>query len=669
LAKSVRIVELLARRSTERGARVLDGHTVTGIRLDAGRVAAVQTDRGDVPADVVVCAAGIWGPLVGAMVGQPIPLLPLEHQYARTGPLPQLAAIAAPPEQENGRPILRDQDRDMYYREHVDRIGLGGYGHEPIPLDPSALLHPRESASPAMRPFTPDHFTDTWASALELMPALTDSAPEDAFNGVFSFTPDGFPLLGESRDVPGFWVAEAVWITHSAGVTRAMAEWLVEGSPRVDIHEMDLARFEPHQTTRAYVEARGRQNYIEVYDIIHPLQPMEQPRPLRTSPFYPRQVELGARFHEGSGWERPHWYEANATLPGVADVPSRGEWASRFWSPIAGAEARATREGVGLYDLTPLTRIAVTGPGAAAFLQRMTTNDIDRSPGTVVYTLMLDERGGIRSDLTVARLATDRFQIGANGRLDVDWLLRHAPTDGSVRVEEVTAGTCCLGLWGPRARDLLSRVTSTDLSNDAFRYFRARQLVVGHVPVTALRVSYVGELGWELYTTADMGLALWDTVWRAGEDLGVAAAGRSAFASLRLEKGYRLWGVDMTTDNDPWEAGLGWVVKPAKGDFIGRGALEDRGEDTVRRRLVPLVLDDSGQVLMGREPVWLEGRPAGCVTSAAFGYTIGRSIAYAWLPADAAPGTRVEVETFGECVGATVEREPLFDPEGARLRA
>jgi glycine cleavage system aminomethyltransferase T len=299
----------------------------------------------------------------------------------------------------------------------------------------------------------------------------------------------------------------------------------------------------------------------------------------------------------------------------------------------------------------------------------MTTNDVDRSPGTVVYTLMLDARGGIRSDLTVARIADDRFQIGANGRLDVDWLLRHAPSDGSVRVEEVTAGTCCLGVWGPGARDLLSRVTSADLSNDAFRYFRARQLVVGHVPVTALRVSYVGELGWELYATADMGLALWDTVWRAGQDLGVVAAGRSAFASLRLEKGYRLWGVDMTTDDDPWEAGLGWVVKPAKGDFIGRKALEGRGEATSRRRLVPLVLDDPGQVLMGREPVWLEGEPAGYVTSAAFGYTVGRSIAYAWLPAGAAPRTRVEVETFGECVGATVEREPLFDPEGTRLRA
>jgi glycine cleavage system aminomethyltransferase T len=432
---------------------------------------------------------------------------------------------------------------------------------------------------------------------------------------------------------------------------------------------MDLARFEPHHTGPAYVEARGRQNYIEVYDIIHPLQPMEQPRPLRTSPFHPRQVELGARFLEGGGWERPHWYEANAGLPGVADTPGRGPWASRYWSPIAGAEALATRAGVALYDLTPLTRIAVTGPGAAAFLQRMTTNDVDRPAGTVVYTLMLDERGGIRSDLTVARLAPDRFQLGANGRLDLDWLLRHAPTDGSVHIDEVTAGTCCLGVWGPRARDLLARVTRADLTNDAFRYFRARQITVGHVPVTALRVSYVGELGWELYTTADHGLALWDTVWAAGEDLGVIAAGRSAFASLRLEKGYRLWGVDMTTDDDPWEAGLGWVVKPGAGDFIGRAALEGRGDATARRRLVPLVLDDAATVVMGREPVWLDGRPAGYVTSAAFGPTIGRSIAYAWLPPGVGPGTRVEVETFGECVGARVESEPLFDPDGTRLRA
>ncbi len=668
LAKALRIVELMARRSTERGVRFLGEHTVTGIRTQDGHVAAVVTDRGEIAADVVVCAAGLWGPLIGAMVGQPVPLLPLAHQYVRTSPIPALAAIAADPALEDLRPILRDQDRDLYFREHADRMGIGSYAHEPFPIDPASLARPAPGRHPASLPFTPEHFAPSFADAAELFPSLRGATVAEGLNGVFSFTPDGFPLLGESREVRGFWVAEAVWVTHSAGVARAAAEILVTGHATLDVHELDLHRFEPHQVAPAFVEARGRQNFIEVYDVLHPLQPMERPRPLRTSPFYLRQLALGGYFLEGGGWERPHWYGANAHLLARYPVPGRGEWASRFWSPIAGAEARATRDGVALYDLTPLTRIEIAGPGAAAYLQRMTTNDVDRPVGTVVYTLMLDERGGILSDLTVARLANDRFQVGANGPIDLDRFLRHAPADGSVTVRETTAGTCCIGIWGPAAREVVSRLTDADLTNASFRYFRAKQLTLGHVPVTALRVSYVGELGWELYTTADHGLALWDLLMAAGHDLGIVPAGRSAFASLRLEKGYRLWGTDMTAEDDPWEAGLGWVVKMDKGDFVGRAALVGRGDATVRRRLLPLVMDRPEQVVLGKEPVFRDGRPVGYVTSAAMGYTLGSPIAYAWLPPDAQVGTRVEVEHLGERFGATVSAEPLVDPKGERLR-
>ena len=272
------------------------------------------------------------------------------------------------------------------------------------------------------------------------------------------------------------------------------------------------------------------------------------------------------------------------------------------------------------------------------------------------------------SDLTVARLAEDRFQVGANGPLDVDRLGHHAPRDGSVTVREITAGTCCVGIWGPRARDVLARLTREDLTNASFRYFRAKRLTLDHIPVTALRVSYVGELGWELYTTSDHGLALWDRLMRAGEPDGIVAAGRAAFASLRLEKGYRLWGVDMSAEDDPWEAGLGWVVKRDKGDFVGRAALEGRSDATARRRLLPLVMDDPTHVVLGKEPVFVAGRPAGYVTSAAMGHTIGRPIAYAWLPPATAIGTRVEVEHRGERYPATVSAEPLVDPKGERLR-
>ena len=673
LAKAVRAAEVMARRAVEGGARVIGECTVTGIRTDDGRVRAVITDQGEVPADIVVSCAGIWGTRIGAMVGMATPIQPLAHLYARTGPVPALAAIAAPAELEDERPILRHQDRDLYFREHVDRMGIGAYGHRPLPVDASTLLSPAEApVMPSVLGFTPDDFEQSWTWAQELMPALRHTTIEEGIDGVFSFTPDGFPLVGESRDVAGFWVAEAVWVTHSAGVARATAEWLVDGAPSLDVHECDVNRFEAHQLAPQYVRDRGIQNFIEVYDVIHPLQPMDAPRPLRTSPFHEREHGLGASFLEGSGWERPQWYDANAGLLEQYGerIPDRSAWAARYWSPVAGAEALATRDAVALYDMTSLKRIEVRGPGALAFLQRLTTNNLDRRVGSVVYTLLLEEHGGIRSDLTIARLEPDLFQVGANGELDLDWFERHAPTDGSVEIRDVTAGTCCIGLWGPRARQVLAPLTSDDISNEGFGYFRAKRFHVGHVPVTALRLSYVGELGWELYATADMGRKLWDTLWEAGREHGLIAAGRSAFGSLRLEKGYRSWGTDMTTEHDPFEAGLGFAVRMDKGEFVGRRALEGRSEANAARRLVPLTLDDREAVVMGKEPVLVDGRPAGYVTSAAFGYSVGCSIAYAWLPAAAAnAGMPVEIEFFGERLPAAVAAEPLFDREMARLRS
>ncbi|MEW1749856.1 GcvT family protein [Streptomyces angustmyceticus] len=666
-------------RAESRGARFLERHTVTGIERADGHVTGVVTDRGTFPADHVVSAAGFWGPVIGAMAGVDVPLLPLAHQYATTEPLPELGGVNDP-RTGASKPILRFQDRDLYFREHSDRLGIGSYAHRPMPVDPFTVPAFDETpVMPSSLPFTEDDFAPSWRDSVGLLPALGASRVAEGFNGVFSFTPDGMPVLGESRELRGFWLAEAVWVTHSAGVAKAVAEWMTDGRPAVDIHECDLYRFEDAQRSPAYIADRGAQSFIEVYDVIHPLQPMEQPRPLRTSPFYPRQQELGAYFLEAGGWERPHWYEANAPLAEGLELPERDAWSARYWSPIAAAEARATRERVALYDMTPLRRLEVTGPGALAFLQRMTSNNLAKKPGAVTYTLLLDETGGIRSDLTVARLAPDRFQVGANSAADLDWLLRHAPDGGSsrsseaesggVQVRDITSGTCCIGVWGPLARDLVQPLTRDDFSHQAFGYFRARQTHLGHVPVTALRLSYVGELGWELYTTADLGLRLWDTLWEAGREHGVIAAGRSAFNSLRLEKGYRAWGHDMTTEHDPYEAGVGFAVRPAKGDFLGRDALEGRSEETSSRRLSCLTLDDPEAIVLGKEPVYVDGLPAGYVTSAAYGYTLGRGIAYAWLPAAAAaPGTAVHIEYFGEKIPATVAQEPLFDPQMERIR-
>ncbi|MFI1052971.1 glycine cleavage T C-terminal barrel domain-containing protein, partial [Streptomyces griseoruber] len=396
------------------------------------------------------------------------------------------------------------------------------------------------------------------------------------------------------------------------------------------LHECDVNRFEPHQLSPEYVLARDCQNFVEVYDILHPLQPSGDPRPIRTSPFHARQREKGAFFLEANGWERPQWYEANAGLVEGRNIPTPNDWAAQFWSPIVGAEAQATRETVAMYDMSALKRLEVSGPGAADFLERLTTGKVAKSVGSVTYTLFLDHDGGIRSDVTVARLGRDLFQIGANGNVDLDWLTRHLPADGTVQVRDITAGTCCIGLWGPLARKVLQPLTDADFSGDGLKYFRARRAYVGSVPVTAMRLSYVGELGWELYTTADQGQKLWDTLWAAVRPLGGIVAGRGAFNSLRLEKGYRSFGTDMTYEHDPYEAGIGFAVRLDKGDFIGREALERRKE-TVRRRLACLTIDDPQSVVMGKEPVYDGDRPVGYVTSAAYGYTVGKGIAYAWL--------------------------------------
>ncbi|MFF0739801.1 FAD-dependent oxidoreductase [Streptomyces sp. NPDC004111] len=666
LARSVLAVQAQLRAAAGRGVRLLARHEVLDVRHTGGRVTGVRTDRGDIAADIVVCCAGIWGPRIARMAGTDLPLTPLAHQFAWTRPLPALAGRTA----EAVHPVLRHQDADLYFRERYDRLGIGSYGHRPMPVSADDI-RPLDAADgmPSVLKFTGDDFADAWRETRSLLPATGAAGIEEGINGLFSFTTDGLPLLGESPQLRGFWVAEAVWVTHSAGVARAMAEWLVDGHcSSFDLHECAVDRFEPHQLAPAYVLARGCRNFAEVYDIRHPLQPSGPPRPVRTSPFHPRQHELGARFLEAGGWERPQWYESNSPLLEGLGIPTPNDWAARHWSPVVGAEALTTRRTVALYDMTALKRLEVAGPGAAAFLERMCTGRVDRPVGSVTYTLLLDVHGGIRSDITVARTGPERFQVGVNGHTDLQWLTRHLPAQDTVRIRDLTPGTCCVGLWGPLAREVLQPLTDTDFSDRGLGYFRTRSAYIGCVPVTAMRLSYVGELGWELYTTADLGLALWDTLWRAARPLGGIAAGRSAFQSLRLEKGYRAFGTDMTYEHDPYEAGLGFAVKPDKGDFIGRAALERRRSE-VRRRLTCLTVEDPHDIVMGGEPVYEGGRPAGYVTSAAYGYTIGRGIAYAWLPAElTAPGTTLHIGYFDRRVEAVVAEEPLFDPAMSRLR-
>ncbi len=668
IAKAVRAVDAQTRNAAARGATLLARHEVLDIAVTDGRVTGVLTDHGEVPADVVVCCAGIWGPKVAAMVGMRLPLVPLAHQLARTTSVPSLAGASA----EASLPILRHQDRDLYFREDADRMVIGYYGHRPMPIraEDIAAWSPEDPQMPSVLTFTPEDFEDAWQETRQLLPATRDAQLDNGINGLFSFTTDNMPLIGESPDVAGFWVAEAVWVTHSAGVGRAVAELLVDGHcSSFDLHECDVNRFETHQLAPDYVVARGSRNFVEVYDILHPLDPPVDLRPIRKSPFYERQAALGGFFLEANGWERPHWYEANAALVQGRDIASRDGWAARFWSPIVAAEAMVTRERVAMYDMTALKRLEVAGPGAVDFLQALVTGNVAKSVGSVTYCLLLDVDGGIRSDVTVARLGADRFQVGANGSLDLDWLRRRLPSDGSVVVRDLTPGTCCVGLWGPRARDVVQPLTDADFSNEGLKYFRGVEAYLGTVPVTALRLSYVGELGWELYTSAEHGARLWDLLWEAGQDHGVIAAGRGAFDSLRLEKGYRSFGADMTFEHDPYEAGLGFAVRLEKDDFTGRDAALKR-KDNVGRRLSCLTLTRPGDVVLGKEPVYADGRRVGYVTSAAYGYTIGCGVAYAWLPAELAEvGTELSIGWFDEQLPAVVAAEPLVDPKMERIRS
>jgi 4-methylaminobutanoate oxidase (formaldehyde-forming) len=433
---------------------------------------------------------------------------------------------------------------------------------------------------------------------------------------------------------------------------------------------MDIRRFGRQYRSQAYTLARATEVYATYYDIKYPNHERQAGRPLRLSPAYARLVELGAAFGEKSAWERANWFEPNAAA-GDESLRPRG-WAGEHWSPAIHAEAIATRERAGLFDESSFAKFEVHGPGALELLQYLCANDVDRAVGSVTYTQMLNARGGIECDFTVTRLAADRFRIvtgTAFGNHDMAWVRKHLPADGSVQLTDVTSTYGCFGLWGPRARDILSPLTRSDLSNEGFRYMTAQELSIGSVPCLAVRVTYVGELGWELYFPSEYGQALWDTLWAAGAEHGMRACGYRAIDALRIEKGYRVWGSDMTPEESPDESGLGFAVKPDKGDFKGRQALMARRERPAERRLCCLVLADPRSICLGSEPVRVGDEVAGRVTTGAYGYAVERSIAYALLPLAAAEaGTAVEVEVFGEWVAAEVAAEPLWDPTGERIR-
>ena len=653
IAKALRAAEALANGAAD--AATFYGETlVTDIEVADGQVQAVVTDKGRINTDKVLVCAGIWGPRVGRMVGEIIPLTPVQHQYVKTGPIAELASAT----DEVTLPIVRHQDHAMYFRQHGDCWGIGSYQHEPMLVDPDNILPYADApVMPSVMPFTEEHFAPAWESTKELFPTLATAELTYKINGMFSFTPDSGSVIGESSKTKGFWVAEAVWVTHGGGVGKVVADLMTHGVTSFDLHEMDIHRFPDVCKSENFVLKAGAQQYDEVYDIIHPLDQQTHSRGLRVSPFYPRLKALGAQFVFSAGWERPQYFEANASLLGDYTIPQRQGWEAKNWSPIQGAEHLATRDRIALYDLTPFAKFEVTGSDVVDYLQRLCANNVDKPVGKVIYTAMLDSNGGIMCDLTVSRLGPQKYWVITGGSVhghDLAWMQAHLPTDGSVQIVDVTSSYCCVGLWGPQAEAVLQSLTSVDLSMSAFGFFTNQSFHIGNIPVLASRVSYVGESGWEIYALTESGLKLWDTLWAAGQPYGMIAAGLGAFETLRLEKGFLLWGTDIHTEYDPYEAGLSFAVRPTKGDFIGKSNLLQR-QEYPSRKLCYLTLDDPTAVVMGKEPVLVAGKVLGYVTSAGYGYSLGRCVAYAYLPLRySTPGTAVTVEYFGQSLNATV---------------
>jgi 4-methylaminobutanoate oxidase (formaldehyde-forming) len=527
-----------------------------------------------------------------------------------------------------------------------------------------------------------DRFEEITENSKRRVPEMDEVTITRLINGPEAFTPDNEFCLGET-EVGGLFVAAgfcAHGLAGAGGIGKVMAEWIAEGEPSLDLWHMDIRRFGAQYRSPLYTHLRTKENYETYYDIIYPNHEREGGRPLRLTPANAWHGEHDAAFGEKSGWERVNWYESNAA-DGDESLRPRG-WAGQHWSPAIGAEHAAVRESAGLFDQSSFSKLLIEGPGAAPLLERLCDNEVAREPGKITYTQMLNRRGGIECDFTVTRLDAERFQIvtgTAFGNHDREWIrhqLNHphgAAHDlrGTVQVNDITSGLACFGIWGPNAREILQPLTPQDLGNDEFPYMSVREMTVGTAPVRALRVTYVGELGWEIYCPTEYGLGLWTTLWQAGREQGLVAAGYRAIDSLRLEKGYLVWGADITPDETPYEAGLGFAVKLDKDEpFIGREALAEANEAGPSKKLVSILLEDPRSVCLGNEPVRMGEEVVGRVTTGGYGYTIERSIAYAYVPPDRSePGTAVEIDVFGDWISGEVARGPLFDPKGERIRA
>ena len=686
---------LMRERAQASGAlTVLAGTEVLGIDTTGTgsrpEVRAVRTTAGDIETGICVICCGVWSPRIARMAGARLALTPIVHQMISVGPIALFAGTTG----EIAYPIVRDVDTNMSERQHGGDMEVGSYAHRPMIVSPDDIPSNDEAAlSPTEMPFTADDFDPQLAEALELMPDLLGDERAGiryAINGLISMTPDGHPLLGEMPEVKGLWSAAASWIKEGPGCGRVVAELMSGQVPAVDVHEADVARFYPCQQTVAHVRDRAREGFNKMYGIVHPAEQWESGRPVRVSPFHRREADLGAVFFETASWERPHWYACNEALLSryAGRLAERtAEWDARWWSPIINAEHLAMRDACGVVDLSAFAVFDITGPAALEGVQSLVVAQADVRHGRVVYTSLLDECGGFKADLTVMRLGAEHFRVvtgGATGMAEQKWFTDHLPA--GAQLTDLTSAWATLGVWGPRARDVLQPVTLGDLSHAGFGFATCREVEIGGVTVLASRISYVGELGWELYVPMEQGARVWDTVWAAGQGHGMVPIGIGVYGTTgRLEKGYRAYGMELTADYNLVEAGM---TRPRVKEqpFIGKEAYLAQRERAPAAVLCTLTVDDhtsaDGQrrYMLGGEPILSAdgerlidetGRPS-YATSAGAGPSVGKHLLMAYLPPQhAREGTRLAVECFGEQYPVTVAvagSTPLFDPENTRVR-
>jgi len=691
---SLRAGTLMRERAQELGAlTIAAGVEVTGIDVENGRVRRVRTDAGEMETDLVFIACGAWSPRIARMAGASIPLTPAVHQMISVGPVPRFADTVG----EIKFPIVRDMDTNMYERQHGGDLEVGSYAHRTIQMDADEIPSIAASAlSPTELPFTQEDFDLQMEHGLELVPEVLGDETvgiRHAINGLLSLTPDGNPIIGETPEVKGLWSVAAIWIKEAPGIAKTVVEWLTTGEPEIDPHGSDIARFYDHQRTEQHIRARTAEGFNKTYGIVHPMEQWESNRNIRLSPFNARQRELGAVFFEAAGWERPYWYGANERLLaeyGERVMPRVAEWESRWWSPIINAEHLAMRDRAAIVDLSAFAIFDVTGPAACAYLEGLCVNKVDVAPGRTVYTPMLNRAGGILADLTIMRLAHDRFRVvtgGGMGMRDKKLFTDALPADGSAQLHDATNQWTTIGLWGPRARDILAAVTPADVSHAGFPFLTSKTIDINGVRTLASRISYVGELGWEIYIPIEQGPRAWDAIWEAGSAHGLVAAGIGTYAvTARLEKGYRAHGAELELDFNLVEAGM---ARPSVKDagFVGREAYLAQRSRPPAAVLCTLTLDDatasSGvkRYMLGREPILTaDGRPLvdakgrrSYVTSAGSGPSLGKHLLMSYLPPEqAVEGTCLAVEYFGERYPVTVAvagATPLFDPDNARIRS